>query len=413
MAFYTIAHLITDAEEKELDEKFFDYVFYGKGKAPEGKMGKIAKEGRESFLYWYPLDSRNSGADLVRNHLPFFILNHVALFPEEHWPKQIVTNGFVLMDGKKMSKSMGNILPLRKAIAEYGADIIRFSVVGGADLTQDTDFNRTVAEGTRTRLDYIFGLVSEAAKEKKGKAKRIDKWLLSRLNRKIKDAPALYEKIALRELALSLFYEVYADLQWYEKRKGKDEIQLHDFFRKWTVLFAPFMPHYAEEFWHTLGGKGLVVNEEFPEANEKAIDESIERGEEVVQKAKDDIANLQKLLNMKPKKISIFVANKTKGRIYDLIAAEKAFDKVMKAASADSELKKHMDVVQRMTKSLIKNAYSMGKALPADEELEALKEAEKFFANEFRCEVSVVSEDGAKHDKAKNALPGKPSIVFE
>lgn len=147
MAFYTIAHLLDGIDESELTEEFFDYVFYGKGKG-----GTNAKKCRESFLYWYPLDSRHSGADLVRNHLPFFIFNHVAIFPREHWPKQIVTNGFVLMDGKKMSKSMGNILPLRNALAEYGADIIRFSVVSGADITQDTDFNRTVAEGTKTRL---------------------------------------------------------------------------------------------------------------------------------------------------------------------------------------------------------------------------------------------------------------------
>ena len=45
--------------------------------------------------------------------LTFFVLNHVALFPEENWPQEIVVNGSVLMAGKKMSKSMGNIIPLR------------------------------------------------------------------------------------------------------------------------------------------------------------------------------------------------------------------------------------------------------------------------------------------------------------
>ena len=151
MAFYTIVHLLESEGIGELTEEFFDYVFYGKGKV-SGKSAAVAKKCRESFLYWYPLDSRHSGADLLRNHLPFFIFNHVAIFPREHWPKQIVTNGFVMMNGAKMSKSMGNILPLRKALREYGADIIRFSVVSGADITQDTDFNKTVAEGREQDL---------------------------------------------------------------------------------------------------------------------------------------------------------------------------------------------------------------------------------------------------------------------
>ena len=51
--------------------------------------------------------------DLVQNHLSFFVLNHVAIFEKKLWPKEIVVNGSVMMDGAKMSKSMGNIIPLR------------------------------------------------------------------------------------------------------------------------------------------------------------------------------------------------------------------------------------------------------------------------------------------------------------
>jgi leucyl-tRNA synthetase len=406
MAFYTIAHLISEVSDSELTEEFFDYVYYGRGKPTT-----LAKKCRESFLYWYPLDSRHSGADLVRNHLPFFILNHTALFPKEQWPKQIAVNGFVLMDGKKMSKSMGNILPLRKAILEYGADVIRFSVVSGADLTQDTDFNKTVAEGTRTRLDYIGRLVSESAKAKKVPHSRIEKWLLSRLNRKIRLASGLYEKLQLRELSLEIFYSVYDDLRWYAKRTDKSN--LHDFFKKWTILLAPFMPHYAEEFWHELGGKGLVVNADFPEADEKAIDDGVELGEELVRKVRDDVENLQKILNKKPAKVNVFVANEIKREVYAIIAREKKFDLVMKSASTDAKLKTHMDVVQKMAKSLMKNAYALPPILSTKDELASLKDAEQFLSKEFNCPVSVMSEDDSQHERAKNAMPGKPSIAFE
>ena len=74
----------------------------------------LSKQIREEFKYYYPLDSRHSGRDLVPNHLSFFIFNHSIIFPKSQWPRQIVVNGSVLMDGKKMSKSMGNIIPLRR-----------------------------------------------------------------------------------------------------------------------------------------------------------------------------------------------------------------------------------------------------------------------------------------------------------
>jgi leucyl-tRNA synthetase len=414
---------------KELDEAFFDYVLLGKGKPKSKRAEKL----RKSFLYWYPLDSRHSGADLVRNHLPFFIFNHVAIFPKEHWPKQIVTNGFVLMEGKKMSKSLANILPLRKAVGEYGADVIRFSVVSGADLTQDTDFNRSVADGTNTRLAFIAELVEKAAEElpgnslqlfSKGKKiavekkhsakemKSIDRWLLSRLNRKIRKAHALYEQIKLREVALEIFYDLFNDLHWYLKRT--DEPKLKEFFLKWCILINPFMPHVSEEFHSMLGGKGFASAAQFPKADEKLIDEKAEKQEELVKTVLEDVEKIASLVikdkTQSLKEANIFVAAAWKKKLHGIIRDEKAFDKIMKACSQDAELRTKMNDVQRIAKQLAKNAYSLGEVLSQEEELEALAHAKAFYESEFKCKVSIVKEEEAKDEKAKIALPSKPAI---
>ena len=84
---------------------------------------------KKEFQYFYPVDARHSGRDLVQNHLSFFVLNHAAIFEKELWPKEIVVNGSVMMDGAKMSKSMGNIIPLRTAIRDHGADPIRLAII--------------------------------------------------------------------------------------------------------------------------------------------------------------------------------------------------------------------------------------------------------------------------------------------
>ncbi len=410
MAFYTFAHLLDGIDEKDLNEEFFDFVLLGK--EPKDKKLKTKCNGlRESFLYWYPCDSRHSAGDLIRNHLPFYIFNHVAIFDREQWPKQIVTNGFVLMDGKKMSKSMGNILPLRKAIREYGADVIRFSIVSGADLTQDTDFNKSVAEGTKSRLEFIAKLVDEAKKEKIKEKGNVDKWLESRLNRKIKLAKGYYEKFAIRELALEIFYDLVNDLHWYLKRTN--EPKLKELLKIWSTLIAPIMPHVAEEFWHVLGGKELVINAKFPEADEKKIDETVEKGENLVKETVGDIENVIRLVGKQPQNIYIYTAGAWKHKLYDIIKNEKTFDKVMKLTAQDPELKTKMNDVQRVTKQLIKNAHSLPATLSEKEEYETLKNAEEFFKKQFNCEVFVLKDSDGKHDKAKNALPNKPAIVLE
>jgi leucyl-tRNA synthetase len=403
MAFYTIAHLLDDIDASRMDDSFFDYVFLGKGEGDE-----TLKKLRESFLYWYPCDSRHSAGDLVRNHLTLYIFNHVALLDKELWPRQIVTNGFVLMDGSKMSKSMGNILPLRKAVKEYGADIIRFAVISGADLSSDTDFNQSVADGVRSRLIYISKLMEKAKGAGPQPHGRIERWLLSRLNRKIERAEELYGKLAIRHLGLEIFYDVASDLQWYSKRS--EQPNLHDFFKTWTVLIAPFMPHYAEEFWEMLGGKGMVSFAGFPKADHSKVDDAVEQGEEIIKKVHGDIEKISELIGKKPKNVTIYVAAGWKRKLYGIAKEQKAFDRIMKAAAAEGL---PMKEAQNVIKQIIKNVHAIPEVLPADEELATIKDAEKFLASEYGCEVKALPEEEGKHPKAKAALPGKPAIVLE
>ncbi len=411
MAYYTISNMISEFDEKELDEKFFDYVLLGKGKG-NAKMKKL----RESFIYWYPLDSRHSGADLLRNHLTLFIFNHVAIFPKENWPKQIVTNGFVLMDGTKMSKSIGNILPLRKAMAEYGADVIRFSVVCGAELLRDTDFNRTVAEGIKSRIAFLDELLEDSSKEKGKADTRADKWLMSRLNRKLKNADSLYRNIDLRGLSMEFFYDMVPDLKWYMKRTKKRNLK--KFFDKWTVVISPFMPHIANEFWEKLGHKKLIDFEKFPEADEKAIDYEIEQAENFIRQTMEDVDKIsvlvEKKTGKKPGKVTIYVADDWKRKAYEILRKEKSIDKVMKAVKGDAKLKEHMGDIPAMVKPLMKNIRVLPEVkMNAREELEILKDAQDFFEDEFSCKVEVLPDSKPKHDKARNAMPNKPAIVIE
>lgn len=90
---------------------------------------------RKEFLYWYPLDIRCSAKDLVRNHLTMSLFNHAAIWTKnpELWPRSFFVNGYILVNGKKMSKSEGNFFTVREIIEKYGADSVRLAMAEAGD----------------------------------------------------------------------------------------------------------------------------------------------------------------------------------------------------------------------------------------------------------------------------------------
>jgi len=94
MAFYTINHQVNSEKVKyeQLTPEVFDYLFHGKGSPvhlakASGIDMKLLTDMRNEFLYWYPVDLRNSAKELIPNHLTFFAFHHAALFEKSQWPR--------------------------------------------------------------------------------------------------------------------------------------------------------------------------------------------------------------------------------------------------------------------------------------------------------------------------------------
>lgn len=176
MAYYTIAHLlhadifgknpgILGIKAEEMTDEVWDYVFT---RTSEVKT-TISKESLEimqrEFEYWYPLDTRVSGKDLIQNHLSFFLYIHVALFPKEFWPRAIRVNGHLLLNGEKMSKSSGNFLTLYEATSKFGADATRVALADAGDGMDDANFDESVANSTILRLFELRKWCEEMIKD--------------------------------------------------------------------------------------------------------------------------------------------------------------------------------------------------------------------------------------------------------
>ncbi len=440
MAYYIIVKFVNSNEIKpeSLGPEFFDYVFLGLGDSSMvSEKTKIQKEKieqiRKEFLYFYPVDSRHSGRDLVPNHLTFFVLNHVAIFPEENWPQEIVVNGSVLMDGKKMSKSMGNIIPLRKAIRDYGADPIRLAIIISAELLQDADFNLESVSGIKHKLESLLEECSRLEPERRGKLEPEDKWIKSKLQSVVSDLTSSIEKMRLREALHNILFSFESDLQWYTKRvnaKHRTDIAgiLHEINSTRVAMLSPFAPHIAEEMWEKLGHAGMVSTSSWPQASEK-IDGYAIQSEELLKSIIEDITNILKVTKITPQKITIYTADSFKSKAYHAIlekimGGQTNMGAIMKDLIANKEteeIKKNPDFVQRAIKDILSEPTELRKTkleiLDFDEKELISSELAGLVKADFGVELQVFSEsDSSKYDpknKAKTARPFKPAILIE
>ena len=85
----------------------------------------------------------------------------MAIFPEKYWPRAIAVNGYVSLEGKKMSKSKGPLLTMKKAVSEFGADVTRLYILYASEYESDADWRRKEVEGLQANLRRFYHLAKE------------------------------------------------------------------------------------------------------------------------------------------------------------------------------------------------------------------------------------------------------------
>jgi len=442
MAYYTISRFVNDGtvQPDNLTREFFDYILLNKGDvklaASSSKLSEdIITIMKKEFQYFYPVDSRHSGRDLVQNHLSFFVLNHVAIFERKLWPQEIVVNGSVMMDGAKMSKSMGNIIPLRTAIREHGADPIRLAIISSAELLQDADFNMESVIGIQSKLESLLEECKNLKNEPISELQAEDKWILSKMQSMIGTVTESVEKMRLREGLHDILFTFESDLSWYQKRvqaKDRDDIAgiLYKINSARVAMLSPFAPHIAEEMWESLGNSNAVSKSAWPVYSKDDIDATSIQSENLLKGTIDDIANILKVTKIVPKKIVLYVnSDSMKSKVYRkvlgiMVGGQNNMGVVMKELIADPETtdaKKMPDYIQKVIKDLHSESEEIKQMkLEADsfDEKEFLSsELSSIGKKEFGVEITVYSEsDDGIYDpkgKARHARPFKPAILIE
>jgi leucyl-tRNA synthetase len=438
MAYYTIAHRITDLDPDDLDRGFFDTLFDGEPTAeaieagcdPEPNERALAL--REEWAHWYPVDVRCSANDLIRNHLTFFLYHHAELFDPEDWPEGITVMGMGLLEGEKMSSSKGHVVLPSEAIEAYGADTVRFYLLNSAEPWGDYDWRDDQVEHTHRLLERFWRRAVEVietdADLTAAGERSIDRWLLSKLQGTVRTVTEAMDNYETRTATQAAFHEVEEHLRWYRRRTADDDrpgiaATRQAVLRTRLRLLAPFVPFLANELHERLTGEA-ADDAPWPAPDPERESAAVEVRETLVRDLTDDVASVLDVTGADPDSIHVYVAADWKRSVFDAVreagGAEADQGAVMGQVMDDPDLRNRGDAVNALVGDLIEFAREDAAAaldrLAAVDELDVYTDAAGFLEREFDAAVDIHAEDTDPPDPgdaAGDAIPFRPAIYVE
>lgn len=238
---------------------------------------------KEKVNYWAPVDQYIGGIEHAILHLlysRFFtkVLRDAGMVNFDEPFTNLLTQGMVIKDGSKMSKSKGNVVSPEEIIAKYGADTARLFILFAAPPERDLEWSDQGVEGASRFLNRVWRIVGQFADEVKD-ADSYDKAALTKeekelrhiLNVTIKKVTEDIRDRFMFNTAISSIMELVNALYNYREQENVNKGLVKDILVNLTKLLAPFAPHITEELWIQLGGSGSIHKEKWPAWDEAAL----------------------------------------------------------------------------------------------------------------------------------------------
>ncbi|MFH1593163.1 MAG: leucine--tRNA ligase [Candidatus Omnitrophota bacterium] len=259
---------------------------------------------KEDVDRWLPVDQYVGGVEHAILHLLYSrfitkVLCDSGLIGFNEPFMNLFTQGMIIKDGAKMSKSKGNVVSPDELIRTYGADTIRLYTLFIGPPEKDAEWSDRGAEGAYRFLGRVWRLVERTllsrrylrmagprnAKATAGRqgyggqamddagalTTMRDKDLIIKMNQTIKKVTDDLEKDFHFNTAISAIMELVNEIYITTEKRDVSEKAVSEAVKTVVVLLSPFVPHIAEELWRILGGKDSVLKERWPSFDESAI----------------------------------------------------------------------------------------------------------------------------------------------
>ena len=232
--------------------------------------------------YWMNVDQYIGGIEHAVLHLlyaRFFtkVIRDLGLFDGDEPFRNLLTQGMVIKDGAKMSKSKGNVVDPEFILTKYGADTARLFSLFASPPERDLDWSDQGVEGAYRFLHRVWAIIYKHSAEinevrPAGTEARGDR-LYRKTHLTIKKVTDDIEREFHFNTAIAAMMEMVNEMYDYTA-DGVDKKQLtvlRSAIDALTLLMAPFAPHFSDEIWESLGNRGSTANAAWPLYNPEAI----------------------------------------------------------------------------------------------------------------------------------------------
>jgi len=266
------------------------------------------------IAYWFEIDQYIGGVEHAILHLiysRFFtkVMRDIGLIRNSEPARRLFTQGMVIAEGQKMSKSKGNVVGADGLAGELGTDTARMFVLFAAPPEKEVDWRREGAEGLYRFLGRVYRFVTRNAGGAGG-AGESDRKVLRKLHQTVKKITEDFETRWHFNTCIASIMELVNVL--YAEEADISAAAMPEILEKLALLLAPFAPYLSQEIWEELGREGPVFRQAWP-----AFDAEL---------AKEDEAE-----------IVVQVNGKLRARIYAPFGASKA--ELEARARADDKVK--------------------------------------------------------------------------
>ncbi|MDH5191618.1 MAG: leucine--tRNA ligase [Gammaproteobacteria bacterium] len=252
--------------------------YYARYACPDNENGMLDQRAD----YWLPVDQYIGGIEHAILHLlyaRFFhkLMRDTGLVKTDEPFKNLLTQGMVLKDGAKMSKSKGNTVDPQELMDKYGADTARLFIMFASPPDQSLEWSDTGVEGAYRFLKRLWRMVNDHVAQ--GQVSALDTGVLNdnqkEVRRKVHETlNKVTDDISRRftfNTAIAAVMELCNVLSKFEDNSEQGRAVMQEALEAVVLLLSPIVPHITHTLWQALGHSDAVIDVSWPKSDESAL----------------------------------------------------------------------------------------------------------------------------------------------